>query len=82
MESFDIMAIKVDQRVQKAQEMQGVFTKFGCNVKVRLGLHEAGDVCSNQGLILLQLTGDEAELKEFEKELNGIEGVTAKSLKI
>lgn len=82
MENFDIMVIKVDQRVQKATEMQSVFTKFGCNIKVRLGLHEAGDTCSNQGLIILQTVGDKSELAAFEKELNAISGVTAKSLAI
>lgn len=82
MENFDIMVIKVDQRVQKAPGMQTVITKYGCNIKVRLGLHEAGDVCSNQGLIILQTVGDREELKKFEDELNNIDGVKAKSVVI
>ena len=41
---------------------------------MRLGLHEAGrDDCSDEGLILLQLTN---ECPDLEKELNHVEGVT------
>jgi cytolysin (calcineurin-like family phosphatase) len=76
------MLIKLDQRIQKAVDVQALLTRYGCNVKMRLGLHEAGDVCSNQGLILLQLTGEGKELKQFEKELNEIEGVKAKMVGI
>lgn len=82
MDTFKIMVVKVNRRVQKANEMQEILTKFGCNIKVRLGLHEAGDVCSNQGLIILQLAGDDAEIKAFEKELSGIDGVDAKLVEI
>ena len=82
MDTFKIMVVKVNRRVQKANEMQEILTKFGCNIKVRLGLHEAGDVCSNQGLIILQLAGDDKEIKAFEKELSGIDGVDAKLVEI
>ena len=82
MELFKIMIVKVDARVQKAPEMQEVITKYGCGIKVRLGLHEAGDVCSNQGLIILQLAGEDAENTAFAKELNDIEGIKAKLVEI
>lgn len=82
MNTFKIMIVKVDHRVQKVAEMQEVLTKFGCSIKVRLGLHEAGDACSNQGLIILQLTGDTDEIGTFEKELTAIEGVSAKLVEI
>jgi hypothetical protein len=82
MDTFKIMLVKVDRRVQKAAEMQGILTKFGCNIKVRLGLHEAGDVCSNQGLIILQLTGGGGEIAAFEKELCLLDGVSAKLVEI
>ena len=78
MDDFEVMLIKVDQRVQKVGEVQTLLTKYGCNIKTRLGMHEAGDACSNQGLIFLQLTGGEDELKEFEKSLNEVKGVKAK----
>ena len=79
MSDFEVMLIKVDQRVKKAGDVQALLTKYGCSIKMRLGLHEAdSDACSNQGLIILQLRGDGEELKKFEQELNEIEGVKAK----
>jgi hypothetical protein len=82
LDGFKIMVIKVNYRVQKATEMQSILTKFGCNIKVRLGLHEAGDACSNQGLIILQVAGDDGTIATFEKELCSLEGVSAKLVEI
>ena len=82
MDTYKIMIVKVNHRAQKATEMQEILTKFGCIIKVRLGLHEAGDVCSNQGLIILQLAGEGEEVTNFEKELSAIDGVSAKYVEI
>lgn len=82
MDDFEFMLIKIAHRTKEVPDVQAVLTDFGCNIKMRLGLHEAGDVCSSQGLILLQLTGDEKELSEFEQKLNAIAGVTAKRTSI
>jgi len=82
MVTFRIMIIKVNHRIQKATKMQEILTRYGCNVKVRLGMHETGDACSNQGLIILQLGGDDETIKAFEKELCEIEGVEAKLVEI
>lgn len=45
-------------------------------------MHDAGDACANEGLIILQLTGSDAEIEELEKKLNSIEGVKAKNVQI
>lgn len=82
MDMFKVMLLKVNHRVQKAAEMQEMLTKYGCCIKMRLGLHEAGDVCSNQGLIILQLAGAEEEIKKFEVEIGKIEGISAKLVEI
>lgn len=82
METFQIMLVKVNHRMQKAPQMQEVFTKFGCSIKMRLGLHEAGDACSNEGLIVLQLVGNEEELASFQRELEALEGITTKRVSI
>lgn len=82
MDTYDIMLIKLDQRMQKAVDLQAVLTKYGCIVSMRLGMHEAGDQCSNQGLILLQLVGEKKQIKEFERDLNKVEGVTCKLVTI
>jgi hypothetical protein len=82
MASYTIMAILVNYRSKNAGEIQNILTQRGCLIKVRLGLHEAGDVCSENGLIILQLDGEKAEITAFHEELNAIEGVTAKLMEI
>ncbi|WP_409372115.1 hypothetical protein [Pseudobacteroides cellulosolvens] len=74
------MAIVISHRSKNAPDVQKVLTKFGCMIKVRLGLHEAGNVCSEEGLIVLQLAGDSSEIKNFQEELNAIEGVRANTM--
>lgn len=74
-----IMAISQEQRVETATQVQNVLTKYGCYIRVRLGLHEAiVDSCSASGLILLQLNGDSIPLQEFEQELKAIPSVKVK----
>lgn len=79
---YHVMAVTVNYRSKNAGGIQNVFTKYGCLIKVRLGLHEAGDVCSEVGLIILQLTGTGEEITAFENELNSIEGIKAKTMEI
>jgi metal-responsive CopG/Arc/MetJ family transcriptional regulator len=76
------MAVLVNYRSRYAGEIQQILTRYGCLIKVRLGLHEAGNVCSENGLIILQLDGEKGEIIAFHDELNGIEGVTAKIMEI
>lgn len=82
MSEYNIMAVLINHRSKKAPSVQEIFTKYGCSIKMRLGLHEAGDVCSEEGLVLLQLAGDKSEIKKLEDELNSVEGVKAKTLSI
>jgi metal-responsive CopG/Arc/MetJ family transcriptional regulator len=82
MAAYNIMAVLVNYRSKKAAEIQNIFTKYGCLIKVRLGLHEAGNVCSEDGLIILQLEGEKDQIVAFQNELNLVEGVKAKIMEI
>lgn len=82
MENFYITVVKVNHRVQNVHLIQEIFTKYADMIEVRLGLHESDDVSNNNGLIILQLAGDENKFKHFEKELNEIESISAKLVKI
>lgn len=79
-----IMIIRVNQRVQNAEKLQKVLSAYGCGIRTRLGLHEAGmgDSCANDGLILLQLAAGVADYDAFAVELNGIPGIVAKLVEI
>lgn len=76
------MAIVVNHRSKNAAKLQEILTQHGCTIRMRLGLHEAGDVCSEEGLVILQLCGEAEEIRALETELNQVEGVRAKSMSI
>lgn len=82
MACYQIMAVLVSHRSQKAPQLQEVLTQSGCIIKTRLGLHEAGDVCSEEGLIILQLAGEPEAVAKLETTLNAMAGITAKSMEI
>lgn len=82
MTCYNIMTLVVNNRAKNAPKLQEELTKSGCIIKIRLGLHDAGDVCSNDGLIILQLVGEKEEIIELEKKLNSLEGIVAKNNEI
>ncbi len=78
-----IMAIAQERRTESATRVQDVLTRYGCNIKVRLGLHDVqpdGGVCSNTGMIMLQLVGPAAEITQLEKDLQAIPNVKVKQM--
>lgn len=80
MSCYNIMAILVNHRTSNALKIQDSLTKHGCAIKMRLGLHETGDFCSEDGLILLQLCGEAEEIKKLKDELNALEGIKAECI--
>lgn len=71
-----IMGITVESRNKKAPKLQEVLTKHGCIIKTRLGLHEvAEDNCSQEGVIVLLLSGKDEEVDELKNDIGKIEGV-------
>lgn len=82
MAKYNIMAVIISLRSKKAQKVQEVLTKHGCKIKMRLGLHETDNVCSEEGLVILQLAGSDEEIKELEADLNSLDGIKAKTISI
>jgi len=76
MDKHVIVGIHITERLENAAKVQQVFTEYGCNIKTRLGLHEASkDVCSPNGLVLLEMVGDEKHCLSIMDKLNAIKGV-------
>jgi hypothetical protein len=70
-----ILGILITDRTKEAGNVQKVLTSNGNLIKTRLGLHEVGDSnLSEEGLILLELTGDEGAQVKLQQELENIEG--------
>lgn len=77
-----VVVIGVQHRREEADKLQKVLTEHGCEVKARLGLHEAGDLCSDEGLIILQLVPDEPKADSLVDELNRLDGIKAKLVEV
>ena len=76
-----ILGIQITNRMTKAPEVQKLFTKYGCNIKTRLGLHDVtDDACSPSGLVLLEMFGREQEILQMEKELKAIDGINIQKM--
>jgi len=73
-----IMVIKVGRLGEDSIKVQSLLTEFGCSIKTRIGMHEAGDKCGTDGLIVLNLTGDKGEMEKLDKALNELSSVKAK----
>ncbi len=79
--SHVILAIHVTDRLDRASELQQIFSKFGCYIRTRLGLHEVSEsYCSPNGIILLELLDDIEKMTELRDSVNAIEGVEAKDV--
>jgi len=76
-----IMGIVQENRTETAVKVQDILTKYGCYIRVRLGLHDAAmETCTNSGIILLQLCGENLPLQEMEAELKAVPNVKVKHM--
>jgi hypothetical protein len=80
-ERHTIFGVHITERAKHASQVQDIFTKYGCSIKTRLGLHEVSDAyCSPNGLILLEMLGDQGEIDACLNELQQVEGVETKAM--
>jgi hypothetical protein len=77
-----VMLIAMEERHSNATKVQKLLTKYGCYIKVRVGMHETEKVCSPCGLIVLQMTDNPKEIRELKEALNKVDGVNAKFIQM
>ena len=76
-----IVGVHITDRVQRVPDVQKVFTEFGCNIKTRIGLHHVtDDLCSPNGLILLELHGDDALCEQLVAKVSAVAGVQVQKM--
>ncbi len=76
-----ILGVHITDRVKRVPDVQKVLTEFGCSIKTRLGLHEASPTtCSPNGLILLEMVGDDKESNRMVRKLRTIEGIEVQKM--
>ena len=60
-----IIGVTLENRVETAVEFQKLITKFGCEIRTRIGLHPSReDICLNRGIVLLEVNGEAELLRE------------------
>ena len=78
-----ILIILIGNRKQSAVQVQKVLTAWGCNIKTRLGINDGVlEDCSDQGLLILELTGKEEHKKEIARKVAVIPGVSSQLVEL
>ncbi len=81
MEKRTIVSVIILNRDDVAVKVQKILTAWGCMIKTRLGIHDGVlDNCTQTGLLVLEMVGEDGKIEEFVRKLNLIDGVEAKSL--
>jgi len=81
MKKHIVLGVHITNRLKKAVEVQKLLSQYGCNIKTRLGLHEASEeVCGTNGLLILELVGDEKKCNELAAKLGKIAGIEVKKM--
>lgn len=74
-----VVGIAINNPQNNSARVQETLTAFGCSIRTRLGLNNS-DENSATGLIILELTGDKKEQKNFLDALKKIEGIEVKKM--
>ena len=81
MEDHLILGVHVTERLKHASQVQSLLTEYGCHIKTRLGLHEVStNLCSSNGLLILEMFGDLGKCRELAEKLNAVGGVEVKQM--
>ena len=76
-----IVAIHVTDRVKQAGVVQTLLTRYGGNIKTRIGLHEPAERgISPSGVIILEVVGSQKLTFTLIAALKKISGVEANSI--
>ena len=76
-----VLGVHITDRVHHAHVVQDLFTEYGCSIKTRIGLHDVSETfCSSNGLVVLEMAGDEAPVFEMIEKLNAVEGVDVQQM--
>ena len=77
MDKHIIVGVHIVDREAHAPKVQEIFTKYGAQIKTRLGLHD--DVCTTNGLILLEMA-DTPETCKMIEDIAATIGVDCKTM--
>lgn len=78
-----VLLILIGGRKESAVKVQQVLTAWGCIIKTRLGIHDGVlDNCSDEGLLILELHGDQEQREELARKVAVLPGVNSKLVEL
>jgi hypothetical protein len=81
MKEVRILGVMINNPSKGADKIQNIFSKYGCSIRTRLGMHDMdAEYAGETGLILLELIGDMQESLRLENELLELEGVEVQKM--
>ena len=76
-----ILGVLLRKRTITSTTFQDILSRHGCNIKTRIGIHTAMDnVCSPDGVILLDVIGEDTDIQSLEKDLKNIDGAEVQKM--
>lgn len=76
-----ILGLMLQNGSAKSVQLQDIFTKFGNVIRTRLGLnHPIDDNIPANGIIILELTGEVAEMDKLETALKNFGDIQIQSM--
>jgi hypothetical protein len=81
MKDHRIVGIHITDRATNASEVQQILSKYGKNIRTRLGLHETSEEsASPNGLIVIEAVGGNLEIDAMSDELRRLKGIQVQSM--
>ncbi len=80
---MELVIVKLLKRQAEAIRFQEVLTKHGCDITLRLGLHETGDqTCSEEGVIILQVKPERQAVDGLLADLKSVGPIEVKAVSL
>ncbi len=73
-----IVGLLVEHPVKHGEEIQNIFSKFGCSIKTRMGLNV--DNLSDAALMILELYGSDEESEKLINSLSKLNDVQVQQM--
>lgn len=81
MKKHILFGVHITDRLRHVDVVQHLLSEYGCNIKTRLGLHEVSEkFCSPNGLLILEMAGDEKKCMELADKLAAVEGIEVQKM--
>jgi len=78
-----VLVILIGKRKDTAVKVQQILTGWGCMIKTRLGIHDGVmDDCSEHGMLILELHGEEEKKQELARKLAVLPDVSSKLVEL